>query len=539
MFDKEFYPTPKHVITKMLQPYMDQKKRVYGGTANYFTDISILEPSAGKGDILDYINDKFSGKRAGLRYYCIERNQDLTHILNEKDYRVIAHDFLQYSGDYYFDFIIMNPPFSNGDEHLLKAWDVLRGGDIVCLLNTETLTNPNTERKQHLLKLIEKHGSFEHLGAVFADSERPTNVRVSMVRLHKVEEESAFNFKFEKVTKESQFDLNEDILGNEIARKDLVGNMMLQYDELRKAYIDYNKARSRVSFYSNGLMTQYCSIFKDVIDKLNQNTLRGDYNQFCDLVKKEIWRVIFGKIDMDKYMTHDVRQNFSKYIDKQGAMDFTKENVAQVVEMLFTNRFTILDKAVIDVFDIFTRHHKENRYLIEGWKTNDKWKVNRKVILPYYVKYGEYMSQHDLKQFGDKFSISYHRASEYTDIDKVMCYITGKDFKNCTTISEALKDSFQRLGHVKNEKFDNTCTSTFFNIRFFKKGTIHIEFRDAKLWEQFNLMACAGKKWLPETEQREYDAKMQYREEPELTITPKMIEANLEPITAQFELNFV
>ena len=61
MFDKEFYPTPKHVITKMLQPYMDQKKRVYGGTANYFTDISILEPSAGKGDILDYINDKFSG----------------------------------------------------------------------------------------------------------------------------------------------------------------------------------------------------------------------------------------------------------------------------------------------------------------------------------------------------------------------------------------------------------------------------------------------------------------------------------------------
>ena len=45
MFDKEFYPTPKEVIQKMIAPYEKNMSR-----------LTILEPSAGKGDIIDYIS---------------------------------------------------------------------------------------------------------------------------------------------------------------------------------------------------------------------------------------------------------------------------------------------------------------------------------------------------------------------------------------------------------------------------------------------------------------------------------------------------
>jgi hypothetical protein len=50
----------------------------------------------------------------------------------------------------------------------------------------------------------------------------------------------------------------------------------------------------------------------------------------------------------------------------------------------------------------------------------------------------------------------------------------------------------------KNSAFDNTAESTFFKMRYFKKGTLHLEFKDADLWERFNITAAKGKNWLPE-----------------------------------------
>ncbi|AMJ66033.1 methyltransferase [Hymenobacter sp. PAMC 26628] len=122
---------------------------------------------------------------------------ELRAVLHDKGYKVIANDFLNYRGDHFFDLIVMNPPFSNGDRHLLKAWDVVAaGGDVVCLLNTETLANPYTETRQLLARLIEDHGTSEALGAVFAEAERSTNVGVSLVRLHKPAKADRLTFKF-------------------------------------------------------------------------------------------------------------------------------------------------------------------------------------------------------------------------------------------------------------------------------------------------------------------------------------------------------
>ena len=49
----------------------------------------------------------------------------------------------------HYDLIIMNPPFDNGDKHLLKAIDLQKnGGAIICLLNAETLKNPYSKYKK-------------------------------------------------------------------------------------------------------------------------------------------------------------------------------------------------------------------------------------------------------------------------------------------------------------------------------------------------------------------------------------------------------
>ncbi|MDR3668670.1 MAG: DUF4942 domain-containing protein, partial [Ignavibacteriaceae bacterium] len=99
--------------------------------------------------------------------------------------------------------------------------------------------------------------------------------------------------------------------------------------------------------------------------------------------------------------------------------------------------------------------------------------------------------------------LDYRKESEYSDIDKVMCYIEGVNYESCYSINQSLNAHINNLGYVRTgEKFINQGESQFFNYKFWKKGTLHLEFKDVKLWEEFNIRACNGKNWLPEAEKK-------------------------------------
>lgn len=114
--DLDFYPTPDSLIAKMLS-----------GIDIGYTVQTILEPSAGKGDILRRLGfgSEKSYYRKSLDIDCIEIDPNLRQILKGIDNIHIVHDdFLTYQAFKQYDLIIMNPPFSNGDVHLLKAFDM-------------------------------------------------------------------------------------------------------------------------------------------------------------------------------------------------------------------------------------------------------------------------------------------------------------------------------------------------------------------------------------------------------------------------------
>lgn len=543
MFDDEFYPTPKKVIEKMLKPYKgDIHHFSFGGgyTEKGYPVLKgkmILEPSAGKGDILDFItgqyvigkdqwkHEKTTAKSVDTaQIYCCEREPNLKHILRDKNYRVIADDFLQYHGDYLFDIILMNPPFSNGDEHLLKAWEIMDHGEIVCLLNTETLENPFTQRRKLLKIIIEENGTVEHMGQVFKESERPTDVNVSIVRLTKVTTRSRFDFEFESVGREKKFNLDESTISDTPALKDVIGNILIQYDKIKEAFVDYMKLAELLNHYGEPLVKQKAAMSEEEAQetakgtKLNifgiaqsayheGKTKRESFNLFCSAMKENMWQIVFdnlsniARFDMEKLMTHSIRKDFSQFVQKEKDMEFTRENVFQLIDMLHGNRDNILERCIGEVFDIFTNYYKENRCHIEGWKTNDKWKVNRKIILPNVVKYGEYSTSHDLKQYGSRFSLRYNTRSEYSDIDKALDYISGTGSEHRIGLYESLEIAFNRIGTIRTgDKFNNTGESAYFNWKFWKKGTLHIEFKDKYLWEEFNMRACKDKQWLPDGE---------------------------------------
>ena len=148
---KNFYPTPKNLIKKMTDKIVKIK------------NISILEPSAGRGDIIEYIQEN---KFEILKYYksenireidCVEKNENLQKILMGKNFRIVGDDFLTFNTYKSYDLIIMNPPFDNGDKHLLKAISLFEksgGGQIICLLNAETLRNPYSVYIKDLVKKL-------------------------------------------------------------------------------------------------------------------------------------------------------------------------------------------------------------------------------------------------------------------------------------------------------------------------------------------------------------------------------------------------
>jgi len=468
MLNTDFYPTPGPVIGKMLAPYLDELDNRH-----------ILEPSAGKGDILDYIKARRHPYRDAA-LYCCESDPELAATLAGKGYRVLAHDFLTFQPSHLFDLIVMNPPFSAGVDHLLHAWEILQAGDIVCLLNAETIRNAHTEKRKLLSRIIEDNGGqVEMLGPVFRGAERTTDVDVAMVRLHK--EAAAGSWFAESVDKEATQTMQSETKG-ELAIKDDIGAMVQAYEAAKRAFASVYRARADVARYLSavGGLTNHRDGRNDHDFLSFACTMRNPvaaYNFFVETMRRNAWDAVFNRVGVQDKVTEKVRKDFEKMRSELG-FDFTEKNIEALLDGLMLNRGQIMQDCINEAFDLMTKYHEDNRIHIEGWKTNDRWMVNRKVILPYMVE----------SNWGGGFRPRigcYSNASRtMDDIDKAMCFLAGKSFDKIKTVAKAVSDGQE-------------AESEFFWLKSHKKGTLHLTFKDQHLWERFNAAAVEGKHWLP------------------------------------------
>jgi hypothetical protein len=120
--------------------------------------------------------------------------------------------------------------------------------------------------------------------------------------------------------------------------------------------------------------------------------------------------------------------------------------------------------------------------------------VNKKIIFPYGCSFE--------KKWGFRSLYGYGMIDIYNDLDRVVCMLDGQDFAKCYTIGQALEHAFEHHKYGRQSTL-NYAESRYFTIRFYKKGTVHCVFKSDALWQEFNVTASRGKRWLGSNTQSE------------------------------------
>ena len=484
-----FYPTPESVAEKLLSG-IDWRKIE-----------SVLEPSAGKGDLAHYcagklfysrrhyhVHDEYDWKQAiqEADIDCIEIDPALRNILDGNGYRVVHDDFLTYETQKRYHLCVMNPPFDNGAAHLLKALEIMeRGGIICCILNAETLYNAYTNQRKELLAKLNKYGAqIEYMSGAFSDAERATDVEIALIRVNipDVELDSTIVDEMRKAPT-----YKTATVAPEIAE-------LVQYNEIEEWVNRYNfeaacGIRLIEEYYSmrEMLQTDTRDSYGTILSlKLNVGGCSNDaiVNNYIREVRGKYWRTIFQQPIIINKLTGNLQRELFDNVDKLKDYEFSVFNILSLIIKMNGRIITGIEDTIVGLFDEWTaRSYYEdspNRHYYNGWKTNECWRVGKKVIIPFYGAYDSW----------DKKFRSYKVIQKFRDIEKVFDFLdSGR-----TDWPGTLETAFSI---AEATEITRNIDTKYFTVTIYKKGTAHLVFKDMDLLEKFNLFASQRKGWLP------------------------------------------
>lgn len=491
MFNKEFYPTPKWLIKKMLED-VDIEKVKY-----------ILEPSAGKGDIIDEIKEKYehnySYKKMEPDIDAIEIDNNLRLLLKGKEYRVVFNDFLNFNTYKKYDLIIMNPPFSCGDKHLLKAIDMQKeGGAIICLLNAETIRNPySNTRKDLKRKLTELGAKIEFLEDAFIYAENETNVEIALIKICILpKEKESFilsHLKQEEYIEEYQEKEYTDLIKDDFV-KQIVDRYNMEIEAGIKLINEHNAMKPFILKEIEGEYDKEEAMLKLTLNEYGESK-EVTINNFVKAIRRKYWKALFSNKKFISRLTNNLQTDYYNRVGELKDYDFSLYNIYTIRCEMQEKTVKGIEDTIIDLFEEFSeKYHwynetSNNIHYYNGWKTNKAWIINKKVII---ILDG-------FSSWSGKPQYDYKVITKLLDVEKIFNYLDGNLTANIS-LEDSLKTA-EMMGQTRKIHLK------FFDVTFYKKGTCHIEFTNLDLLKKFNIFGSQKKNWLPPTY-----GKVQYEE---------------------------
>lgn len=532
----QFYPTPPSVAEKMLEG------------VDWHMIQTILEPSAGKGDLIlaaarakhktdrwsretidvdaveidPYLREickyNFSEEKAkeywkpyreldNMRYDARtpeqnaekERLKEEAKIVESVGLHIVHDDFLAYHTYKHYDLILMNPPFENGDLHLLHALDMQKdGGMVVCLLNAETILNPYTNSRKLLKqKLAEVGAEISFMEDAFStDAERKARVDVAVIKANipaAVHESTLF----ERMQKAVDDEHMPDAELNALVPADYIEQAICRYKAEVAATMALIKEYNALKPYITQSFSEEGYRSKDPILALvvegDSSTRFLDIGKYMRCVRLKYWKALFENEQFIGRLTTNLRKQFYEQVSRMANYDFSAFNIKQVLVEMNASMQQGLKDTIMDLFEKLTVEHSwypecaNNRHYYNGWKTNKAHKVGKKSIIPANGLYSSYSWDKD-----KGFDV-YRAVGVLSDIEKAFDYLDGGHF----TGSRHDLQSFLKYASERRQSRNIECT--YFLVDIFKKGSVHIKFRPEAmpLVDRLNIYAAKGKNWLP------------------------------------------
>lgn len=506
MSDLQFYPTPLALAKKAWDKFESKD----------FT--RILEPSAGQGHFLNALPEHSYLHRNGF-IDVIEIDASHHATLREKGLRIVGYDFLQFEAGSQYSHICMNPPFAYGAQHALHAYDILYSGEVVAILNAETIRNPYSHDRQRLVRLIEECGSVEFVKDAFKveqfeDVVREADVDAAIVHLRKVADESAFDAvltkdilgSMKKDRAEEGFGAGKANLGEGelILPNSFVQNSVLAFDAAVVAMKESLVTEARAANFAERLGKTLVEEIKlreaaEEHPDATKNTgapkrrlgtgatwVRAQMGvRYLDL-KDRAWSAILRSALVSDKLSSKAQRRIESEFETIKQLEYTESNIHGFLLGLAQAGSEIQIQMAVDVFDLFTRYVSDNTVFYKGWVSNDAHRTcayrikTTRMILPGY--------SHN----GWSRGFSYDGLRLLADFDKVFAMLDG-----VTPPANGLENLFRK--HFEELKQKKRLTSAYFDVRYHSGvGTIHFFPTRPDLIERLNRLVGQHRKWLPE-----------------------------------------
>lgn len=523
-----FYPTPESLLKELFKC-----EKVGNDNWNVPDTLDIptgriLEPSAGKGTIIKFIQNNQPRHAKKTSIDAIENDLDLKNLLFGAGHTVVWDDFITYKTHKEYDSIVMNPPFDEGAKHVLKAINlaehqIMKDCKIYAIINAQTIKNPFSKERQLLINSLEKHGAtieFKEHTFSGSDSDRKTDVEVALIRLQVKVKASGKDLYDRFISTASTLhkddtatlerSLSVEYTNNELTdRLHDIERYVKEYETAVRIVTETYQASAKEAEFMKYLANVNGDKGRSLtyVSKVDKYNLEDQFEQTISQLRSNYWELILNTNEIRDLLTGGGRDKLQKKLEMSKELEINLVNIEMLIMSLQANSQDILIESCVSVFEQITKYHmndySKNIHYYNGWKTNGAFKMNTKVIYPVY----------------DSFLLGYD-GKGHTEYEKVS-YV----------VKDLMRDIIRMIklfDPTAEDTFSCRATNDFENdwIRFkiFKKGTIHIWFKDKDILDQLNFICGQHFNWLPtDDEMQTEEAKEFVKNEFGAIVNPKQL----------------
>ncbi len=178
-------------------------------------------------------------------------------------------------------------------------------------------------------------------------------------------------------------------------------------------------------------------------------------------IDRGIWKDLMKKSGMLSLMDAQARDEWYKNLEGEDIPAVSEANILSTFEQLHQSKGEVFERGVINVF----------KGLSWNYKTNSPCKFGTKIIVTGLVKC-------DRWRFGLNWGWQRDRLA---DLERMLMLLDGQPIPdNRADVTRRLSD------HIHTNRHSNRYEDEMFAIKYFQKGTAHINFKRPELLDKLN-----------------------------------------------------